>query len=427
MSAKKILVMPDGNWLAHVSRPFEIAKVLREMGQEVIFAGEGNYMKLPREAGFLTLPIKTVNPDRILECVRRGRVNFYNYDLLKECVKEDLELFHEITPDVVLGDFRPSLGISCRMAKIPLTVTINAAWTRYYSVKIRSIEHSKAGWLMKKILGRDLYTRLGFPERIKKFMSIIESLPYRKVRVEMGLAPYKNMCDVMEGDLNLLTDIPEYAPTVGLPPNFHYIGPIIWEPEMELPSWLNNLNPDKPTLYFTMGSTGYPRFFKEAIEIFGNSRYQCIMTTGGMAHIKDAPRNFFITDYAPGSKIMQKSDVVICHGGNGTIYQAMSQGVPIIGIPTHFEQEFNMQRVEDLEIGIGLSELEFKPRHLVEAVEKILAEQGYKQRTQRYKEILASYKGPQKGAQLISDYLGCDLKMVSEKQGLFIQQIAEKL
>jgi len=145
-----------------------------------------------------------------------------------------------------------------------------------------------------------------------------------------------------------------------------------------------------------------------------------------MAHIKDAPRNFFITDYAPGSKIMQKSDVVICHGGNGTIYQAMSQGVPIIGIPTHFEQEFNMQRVEDLEIGIRLSELEFEPRHLVEAVEKILAEQGYKQMTQRYKKILAYYKGPQKGAQLISDYLGCELKMVSEKQGLFIQQIAEK-
>ena len=46
---KRILVMPDGNWLAHTSRPFEIAKVLRDMGHEVIFAGEGPYMKLPRE------------------------------------------------------------------------------------------------------------------------------------------------------------------------------------------------------------------------------------------------------------------------------------------------------------------------------------------------------------------------------------------
>ena len=108
MSAKKILVMPDGNWLAHVSRPFEIAKSLREMGHEVIFAGEGEYMKLPRKAGFLTLPIKTIDPDRVLECARRGRTNPYDYNLLKECVKEDLKLFDKIAPDLVLGDLRPS-------------------------------------------------------------------------------------------------------------------------------------------------------------------------------------------------------------------------------------------------------------------------------------------------------------------------------
>ena len=63
---KKILVMPDGNWLSHTSRPFEIAKILRQIGHEVIFACEGNYTKLPEKNGFRVLSIKTIDLDRVL-------------------------------------------------------------------------------------------------------------------------------------------------------------------------------------------------------------------------------------------------------------------------------------------------------------------------------------------------------------------------
>jgi len=404
MTAKKILVMPDGNWLAHVSRPFELAKVLRAMGHEVIFAGSGRYMRLLDQAGFAIVSTKIIDPGRLLECIRRGRVNPFEFNELKEFVKEDLELFDRLKPDLALSDLRVSLSTSCQVAKIPLVTIMNASVTNYYAVKIRSVEHAKTGWLIKKILGRRLYTWLELPNHIKKVIVTIDSFPYRKLRKEMGLTPCKNICDVIEGDLNLLTDIPEYAPTNNLPPNFHYIGPITWQSDIQSPSWLNNLSPDRPTLYFTMGSTGNPRFFQEAVKIFGKTEYQCIMTTCGMVHIKDVPRNFFITDYAPADKIMEKSDVVICHGGNGTIYQAMSKGVPIVGIPTHWDQEFNMQRVVDLGIGIQLSELRFEPSHLADAVREILTEKSYKEKAQQFKKMLARYNGPQKGAELIHSF-----------------------
>ena len=80
--SKRILVMPDGNWLSHTSRPFEIAKVLREMGHEVIFASDGEYMKLPRDADFQVIPIVTIDPDRVLACSRNGRVNWYDFNLI---------------------------------------------------------------------------------------------------------------------------------------------------------------------------------------------------------------------------------------------------------------------------------------------------------------------------------------------------------
>jgi len=124
-----------------------------------------------------------------------------------------------------------------------------------------------------------------------------------------------------------------------------------------------------------------------------------------MVDLIDIPENFFVTDYAPGSKILEKADVVVCHGGNGTVYQAMTQGVPIIGIPTFHDQEFNMQRVEDLGIGIELSERKFTPSHLVAAVEALLSEESYKENALRYKQILAKYDGPRTAAQLIESFI----------------------
>jgi UDP:flavonoid glycosyltransferase YjiC (YdhE family) len=396
---KKILVMPDGNWLSHVSRPFEISKILREKGYNVLFASDGHYMKLPREKGFQVLSIKTISPDHVLKCSRSGRANWYDYKLLKECVEEDLKLFDRVKPDLVLNDFRLSLSTSCELAGIPLAVTLNAAWTNYYDVRIKAPEHLG----ITQILGKQFTTFLA--PLIKDFILTFDCIPYNKFRREKGLNKRKNIWDIFRGDLNIIVDIPEYGPTKDLPSNFHYIGPIIWEPEIETPDWLERINPNRPTIYFTMGSTGHSRFFEQAIEIFKDSQYQCIMTTAGMSKLTSIPQNFFVVDYAPGSKIMEKSDVVVCQGGNGTIYQAMSKGVPIIGIPTMHDQEFNLDRVVDLGIGIHLSELKFKPAHLVEAVENILTQKSYKENANKYKNILEKYNGPQMGAELIDSYL----------------------
>ena len=396
---KRILVMPDGNWLSHTSRPFEIAKLLRQMGHEVIFASNGDYMKLPREAGFSVLPITTIAPDRVLACSRNGRVNWYDYSLIEECVTAELELFKQLQPDMVLTDFRLPLSTSCEIAGIPLAVVLNAAWTNHYTVRVNAPEHLA----VTRLLGRQL-TNLIVPW-VKDFIVTVDARPFNRFRRQHGLEPRGNIWDVWRGDLNLMVDIPEYGPTANLPPNFHYIGPIVWEPNTAVPDWLDTLDSDRPTIYFSMGSTGYARFFEQAIEIFGDTKYQCLMTTAGLVNLSNVPTNFFVVDYAPGSKLMAKSDLVVCHGGNGTIYQAMQHGVPIIGIPTMHDQEFNLDRVEDLGIGIHLSELQFKPEHLVEAVDKILSQPYYKENTLRYQQTLAKYDGPSKGAALINAFL----------------------
>lgn len=395
----KILAMPDGNWLSHTSRVFEVARRLREAGHEVVFAGEGQYMRLPREADFRVVPVETLDPDRVLACSRSGRANWYDYPRVKSCVEAELAVFAEEAPDLVLGDFRLSLSTSCELAAVPLAVILNAAWTDYYTVRIRAPEHLA----VTRIAGRTATSLLA--PSIKQLILWVDSRPFNRFRRERGLPARRNIWDVWRGDLNLIVDIPEYGPTRDLPESFHYIGPILWEPDTPPPPWLDRLDPDRFTIYFTMGSTGYARFFEQAAEIFGGTDYQCVMTTAGMAELDEVPDNFFVADYAPGSRIMARSDVVVCHGGNGTIYQAMTHGVPIIGIPTMHDQEFNLDRVEDLGLGIHLSELSFRPEHLADAVAQIARDPRYKSCAAEYREILSRYDGPRTGAELISAYL----------------------
>jgi UDP:flavonoid glycosyltransferase YjiC (YdhE family) len=396
---KRILVMPDGNWLSHTSRPFEIAKILREMGHDLIFASDGAYMKLPRAAVFDVLPIVTIDPDRVLACSRNGRVNWYDDALIETCVTAELQLFEQIQPDLVLTDFRLPLSTSCELAGVPLAVTLNAAWTNYYDVRINPPEHLA----ITRILGKRL-TKPLIPW-IKELIVTWDARPFNRFRVKQGLPPRSNIWDVWRGDLNLMVDIPEYGPTQHLPDNFHYIGPIVWEPDLPDPHWLDELESHRPTLYFSMGSTGYARFFEQAIEIFGSSRYQCVMTTAGLVDLPTVPDNFYVVDYAPGSSLMAASDLVVCHGGNGTIYQAIQQGTPIIGIPTMHDQEFNLDRVEALGLGIHLSELKFKPQQLLQAVETILSQPSYQENARRYEGIVNAYDGPATGAQLIDAFL----------------------
>lgn len=394
-----ILVMPDGNWLSHVSRPFEIAKVLRRRGHRVSFASDGEYMRLPAEAGFEVHPARALEPDHVLRCSRNGRANWWGLDEIESIVEDEMRVLNELRPDAVVGDFRLTLGTSSELVGVPYVSVLNASWTNYYDAPLQAPEHLP----LTQLLGRGTTTFL-LPW-VKAWILWNDARPFRRYRRRRRLAPRGNIWDVWRGDLNLVVDAPSYGPTRGLPPDFRYVGPIVWEPEMPAPGWLDELEPQRPTLYFTMGSTGEGRFLELAMELFGGTDYQCLMTTAGLIRTEAAPENFHVVDYAPGSRLMEVADAVVCQGGNGTIYQALRRGVPIVGIPTMHDQEFNLDRVVALEAGRKLSEIRFEPSHLVDAVHEVLTNPRYREGASRQARELSAYDGPHLAADAIEELL----------------------
>jgi MGT family glycosyltransferase len=393
---RTVAIFTDGGFLAHVTRTFEVARVLRAaFGHRVVFCGAGPYMDIPRSAGFEVRPVYTVDRDVTMRLARRAGLCDLRW-WRAECarsVDSDLEALREIRPDLVIGDMHWSLCTSARVLGIPYVAITNAAWTRWYAEPIEPPQ----GHFSTKIFGERLTRRL-FP-RIKELLTWYYSLGYTDVRKRHGLPPVSSIYDLIEGDVTLLADVPEFmAARPGMPSSFRYVGPILWDANLPPPSWLKRIDRRRPTLYFTMGSTGDAEFFNEAIRVFGGTEYQVIITTGGLADLGAVPDNVFVEKYANGQALLDVADAVISHGGNGTIYQALSRGVPIVGFPSIFDQEINMQRVTALGAGLRMWRSQYDARALKAAVETILGDGSYRASCRRLARCIAHYHGPRRAA-----------------------------
>jgi MGT family glycosyltransferase len=400
---KTIAVFCDGGFLAHTTRSFEVGRALQRcFGHRVVFCCEGPYAHILRDAGFEVLPAFTVDREITMKVAHSLLPPAFSWwkSICEQSVASDLEVMSAAKPDLVVGDFRWSLSTAARVARIPYVSVTNACWTDRFAHVVEMPE----GHLMGKLLGQRLAQK-AFP-RFSLAMMRYGARGFSAVRKQHGLEPFDTLWKAIEGDITLLADLPEFMPVVAdTPPTFRYTGPLLWDANIGLPPWFSKLRKGRPTIYFTMGSTGDTRFFQEAVRVFGNTGYQVLITTGGLAEIVDPPPNVFVAKYAPGEALMAASDVVVSHGGNGTIYQALSCGVPIIGFPTIFDQEVNMRRVVALGAGVQMSNLTYDGTSLERVVRTVLGDPKYRERCRQLAARISRYDGRRRAALHIHDFL----------------------
>jgi len=399
----RILLFPDANFLAHVSRLLEIAKALRDAhGAEVAFAGAGPYLGLARDEGFQTHPCFTVPRDRTLDLARRALLMdpVWWQRVVARSIRSDVEVIERERPDVVVGDMHWSLRASAAQCGVPYVSLVNAAWTNHLDHRLAALD----GHLLTRLLGRQLATAL-FPA-FKAAALWFWAFPYKLWRVRTGQRSVSahNLFDVVEGDLTLLADVPEFAPTRDLPPTVRYVGPVLWQPRMAPPAWLAALSARRPTVYVTMGSSGDRRLFETAVQAFANTEYQVLMTTGpvGLA-AQELPSNVFLAPYAPGAALMARADVCVNHGGNGTIYQALAAGVPVVGVPTHADQQVQLQLCERSGAGLCLPESRLGAAALRQAVEAVRADARYRESARALSRAIARHDGARTAARLVAE------------------------
>jgi UDP:flavonoid glycosyltransferase YjiC (YdhE family) len=396
----RALLFADANFLAHVSRLLEVGRVLRDdHGVSVAFAGDGPYLSLVRDEGFDVHPCFTVPKQTTLDLARRGTLvdPWWWHRVVMCSIRSDAEAIGRVQPQVVVGDMHWSLRAASLECGVRYVSLVNASWTNYFSHPIAALD----GHLLTTVLGRANATRL-FPA-FKQGALWLWALPYKFWRLRNGNGALRagNLLEVVEGDLTLLADVPEFCPTEGLPPTVRYVGPIVWKPRLPDPAWLAGLSADRPVVYVSMGSTGHEGLFETAIEAFRGSDYQVLMTMGEVARPSSLPPNVFVTDFASGDRLLARSDVCINHGGSGTVYQSLAAGVPVVGVPTHVDQQIQLQLCERSGVGRMVPPRGLTPQRLRRAVDEVRSDPSHRRNAQRMAAVIARYGGARDAARAI--------------------------
>ncbi len=406
----KVLFFPYTSELGATQSSVKIAEILRKCGDEVIFAGEGPYCRFIESHGFKVVKVVEVDIDMHLRYIQNASMGFHNKQTIEQFIEDELRIIKEIEPDVVVDLFRPTLYISSKIAGIPRVSICNGILTRYYNMPL---EIPETHWAHNIFATPGLH-KLMYPTAnlIKNISYKVWANPYNSVLEKYNLPRVKSILDLLEGDKTIVFDAKEFAPMLipGDNSSVHILGPILHDITNKLPDWLIEIDEKKNVIYLSMGSTGsmLPNIIDDLVYLYGdNENYQVITNTLGLYPVNKnkLPRNFYIEDYLNANSILKKSNLFITHGGRGSIYHSLQNGVPIIGIPHQPEQEWNLNRLESLKLGKKLSKRNYNREDLKNAVEDLINNEEYKVNAKNFQVILNNYNGPEEAASVIKNVL----------------------
>lgn len=125
---RRILLVGQAVSLAHVARPLRLAQEVDRTEWEVYFACDERYRRFVEQAGLPFRELPSIEPDEFRQRLSRGASLVDEATLARE-VDDDVALLEDLRPDLVLGDFRLSLGISAERSGVPYANLCNAHWS----------------------------------------------------------------------------------------------------------------------------------------------------------------------------------------------------------------------------------------------------------------------------------------------------------
>lgn len=391
----KILFFPFTYVLAHVGRTVAIAKALRARGHEAVFAGElpehpQSKLRIAREAGFRIVHVKEPNHPWAWEhfhdhgilgaayCI--ARIN--RWAPLHEIVGDIARVTAEERPDIVVGDASIGVSTAAHIHGLPAVLVMNGYNSHFYR-RDRPYRYAIKTWDMLTLARRRarVYRKYGVPP--VDALSLLGAVPI--------LSP----------------DLEEFHPEHPEFPFWRAIGPLNVEVDSPLPPWFGELDDGTPNVYITMGSTGLlDGFLRRAYPALGGTPCRYLVTTAGQARpetIAAAPENFRFSEYAPGSKLLEHSKAMIFHGGNGSMYQALAAGVPMVALPAQLEQRLCARIPVQHGFGLCLSARHSTGTQIWAATERLMGEASFKQRAMHFQDRVRKTQATDTAARIIEE------------------------
>lgn len=343
-------------------------------------------------------PIHSIPEQQFLASLAAGRP-LHDLATLRAYVAEDLAVLRETQPDVVVGDLRHSLAVSARLARVPYVSIVSAYWSPYARQRF-VVPDVPATRLVGVPLTNAVF------QLVRPFAFRSHCRPMNQLHREHGRTPAPGDLRQMYTDADWIVypDVPSLVPTTGLPVHHAYIGPLVWSPAVETPSWWNTLRPDRPVVYLTLGSSGPVALLAACLEGLAELPVTVIVASVA-AEVQRIPDNVHLAAFLPGLAAAQRASVVICNGGSPTSQQALWSGTPVLGLPSNMDQHLNMSYVTAANAGITIRSEQVRAQTVRDAVQRLLQDPTFRSNATRVQQELRGYDAPARFRAVIHEVL----------------------
>jgi UDP:flavonoid glycosyltransferase YjiC (YdhE family) len=220
------------------------------------------------------------------------------------------------------------------------------------------------------------------------------------VRAELGLPPDPDF--VAMSRYLVLSSFPPILrdPACPSPTTTHLFRPMEVEdrPSSSLP-WPEGLA-GVPTVYFTLGT----EFNVESGDLFTRVlaglrqlRANVLVTVGheiDPAELGPQPANVHVERFLPQTEVLPRCELVVFHGGSGTLTGALAHGLPMVILAMGADQPANALRCEALGIGISLDPVRVTPNEVRDAAASVLEDPAYRRVARRLRQDIAAQPEP---------------------------------
>jgi len=158
----------------------------------------------------------------------------------------------------------------------------------------------------------------------------------------------------------------------------------------------------RPTVYATLGTVSNDRtdILAAIVEGLREEPINLILTVGrnrDPLEFGEQPANVHIERYIPQDMLLPLCDLVVTHGGSGTMLDALSLGLPMVIIPISADQPVNAQLCADLGVARvvtpeGRTEQELA-HEIRNAAQEVLRDPRYRENAQRLQKEIEHLPG----------------------------------
>jgi UDP:flavonoid glycosyltransferase YjiC (YdhE family) len=223
-----------------------------------------------------------------------------------------------------------------------------------------------------------------------------------ETRRRLGLPPLAHVHGGLSRTLCMVGTFPQLEYPRRWEPWEHVVGPLFWEQPFD------DVEPppgDAPLVLVAPSTSQDPeqRLLRAAVEGLAGEDVRVLASTNRRPPAEPVAvgPNTRLVDWVSYARTMPRCDVVVCHGGHGTVARALAAGCVVVVVPAAGDMNENAARVDWAGVGVRLPRRLATPGAVRLAVRAALAQPRLRARARELAAWSAQHDGAARAAALV--------------------------